>query len=159
MKVTTKYLGEVEVQRKNIFDFPFGLPGFQEEKQFVLLDVPGNEIFQFLQSVFTPTLAFVVANPYHFYTDYTFEVDESTKETLQITEEKDVVILSILTIQDPFSSSTINLKAPIILQAKHKIGKQLIINQEDYSLKALLHGNFEVKEEGGLNADSYKENI
>lgn len=122
------------------------MPGFSDEKQFTLLDIPGNEALQFLQSVYTPALAFAVTNPYYFYTNYTFEIDESTKEILQIKEEKDI-ILFILTIQEPFSNSTINLKAPIILHASCKLGKQFIINQGHYSLKAQLYMDLKTKQE------------
>lgn len=136
MLIETKYLGEQEITNQKLLSFPLGLPGFQEEKSFVLLDIPGNGVLQLLQSVQSPMLAFIVTNPHMFYKEYNFSLDTPTIDTLKINEEKDIVILSIMTIHEPFDQSTINLKAPIIMNAKEKIGKQVILNQNDYPLKA-----------------------
>src|SRR5699024_10408089 len=119
-----------------VIHFPTGLPGFQDESSFVLLDIPNNEVLQILQSVQTPELAFIVANPHDFYKDYAFKLDEPTLDALQIKEGKEIVILSIMTIQEPFSESTINLKAPIIIHANKRLGKQCILNDDKYDLKA-----------------------
>ncbi|MFD2044993.1 flagellar assembly protein FliW [Ornithinibacillus salinisoli] len=136
MKIETKYLGEMDIIESNVIEFPSGLPGFIDENQFVLLDLPGNPIFQVLQSVTSKNVAFIVTNPYHFYQDYTFELDSNLLESLDIQEEKDVVVLTIVTLKEPFQSSTINLKAPVIINLTKNYGKQYILNLEDYPSKA-----------------------
>lgn len=138
MNIQTKYLGEVEISTEQIIQFSFGLPGFLDEKEFVLLDIPGNPVFQFLQSVQSKDIAFVVANPYHFYKDYRFELDEPTIDALQIESEKDVIVLTIVTVKDPFNSSTINLKAPLIINQQKLLGKQYILNSDEYDSKAFI---------------------
>ena len=138
MNIQTKYVGEVEINEKQIIQFPSGLPGFLEEKEFVLLDIPGNPVFQFLQSVKSEELAFVVASPYHFYKDYSFKIDDATIEALQIQSEKDVMVLTIVTLKDPFDSSTINLKAPLIINPNKLFGKQYILNSDEYESKAFI---------------------
>jgi flagellar assembly factor FliW len=138
MKIQTKYLGEVEITTQQIIQFSFGLPGFLDEKEFVLFDIPGNPVFQFLQSVQSKDLAFVVTNPYHFYKAYRFELDETTINALQIESEKDVMVLTIVTIRDPFDSSTINLKAPLIINQHKLLGKQYILNSDEYDSKAFI---------------------
>lgn len=138
MNIQTKYLGEVEISTQQIIQFSFGLPGFLDEKEFVLLDIPGNPVFQFLQSVQSKDIAFVVANPYHFYKDYRFELDEPTIDALQIESEKDVIVLTIVTVKDPFNSSTINLKAPLIINQQKLLGKQYILNSDEYDSKAFI---------------------
>lgn len=50
MKMTSTYLGEIEVDESKIIKFPSGIPGFSESKQFVLLELPDNPIFHILQS-------------------------------------------------------------------------------------------------------------
>ncbi|WP_430790963.1 flagellar assembly protein FliW [Virgibacillus flavescens] len=135
MNIQTKYVGQVEVNEEEIINFMNGLPGFSEETRFTILDLPGNAVFQILQSTNTPSLAFVITNPYHFYREYTFEIDTNTKESLVIESEKDIAVFSIVTLQDPFEDSTMNLKAPIIINPTSKRGKQFILNQEDYSTK------------------------
>src|SRR5690625_2901310 len=105
MAVQTKYVGQVEVETEKIIHFPNGLPGFINELHFILLDLPGNPLFQTLQSVKTSNLAFIVINPYQFYQDYAFKLDHSTIETLAIQDEQDVSVLSIVTLKSPFRTS------------------------------------------------------
>lgn len=138
MNIQTKYLGTVAIEEKNMIHFPSGIPGFNEEKQFILLDIPGNPVFQFLQSVQTEELAFIVTDPYHFYNDYTIELDDPTLNTLKITSKEEVFVMSIVTLKDPFDNSTINLKAPLIINHKKMLGKQLILNSDTLQSKATI---------------------
>ncbi|WP_067727096.1 flagellar assembly protein FliW [Oceanobacillus damuensis] len=136
MNIQTKYLSEVEIEENKLIHFPFGLPGFAEETEFVLLDLPENPVFQILQSVKSAEIAFIVTNPYQLYQKYTFHLEESLLENLHINDEKEVAVLSIVTLKNPFHTSTLNLKAPIIINSNLKQGKQYILNTEEYSSQA-----------------------
>lgn len=138
MHIQTKYLGNIEIDKERIIQFPEGLPGFINEKNFVLLHIPGNDIFQTLQSVNTPTLAFIITNPYQFYKEYVFDLDGATVEKLQVNQPEDVAVYVIVTVKDPFHSSTLNLKAPLLVHSLNKQGKQYILDRDDYSAKAPL---------------------
>lgn len=124
MHIHTKYLGEMEIEDQKVITFPAGIPGFNDEMEFVLLDLPDNPIFQVLQSIHKVNTAFIVTNPYHFYHDYSFELEEDLLDRLDIQSEKDVVVLTIVTLKDPFHTSTLNLKAPVIINPASKMGKQ-----------------------------------
>lgn len=136
MKIETKYLGEVEINKEKIIRFSNGIPGFPNEKEFVLLDLSDNPVFQILQSVQTKYTAFFVINPFVFYKNYSFDLDDSILETLQINNDNEVIILSIVTLREPFQSSTINLKAPVVINSSKMLGKQYILNKEEYPSKA-----------------------
>ncbi|MEN1967319.1 flagellar assembly protein FliW [Lentibacillus sp. N15] len=141
MNIQTKYFGEIEVEESKRIQFPAGLPGFLEETEFMLLDLPGNSVFQLLQSLKTPTTAFVVTNPHHFYKEYTVNLDDSIIEALRITNEQDVAILVIVTLASPLEQSTLNLKAPVVINVTSRYGKQYILNTTDYSSKAVITPN------------------
>lgn len=136
MIIQTKYLGETEITNDKIIAFESGLPGFEDERQFVLLDISDNVIFQILQSVTSPKLAFFVVNPYLLYNDYSIQLNEHAIEILKIEEEKDVAVLTVMTLKEPFSDSTVNLKAPLVINLANKRGKQYILNDDDYSMRA-----------------------
>ncbi|MGY0693531.1 flagellar assembly protein FliW [Virgibacillus sp. FSP13] len=136
MKLNTKYVGQINVEDKRRITFRTGLPGFDEQTEFVLLDFPGNPVFQFLQSVTTENLAFIVTNPYHFYQEYAFDLDDTILDNLQIESEQDVAVLSIVTLKNPFNTSTLNLKAPVIVNLAKQLGKQYIITTDEYPSKA-----------------------
>lgn len=138
MLVDTKYLGKQDIEEDKIIYFETGIPGFQEEKKFVVLDIPGNDVMQIMQSLQNTNLAFFITNPYHFYHDYSFKLDDSVIDSLAIKDEKEVVIFVIMTIQEPFENSTLNLRAPVIINSDKKIGKQFILNDDDYPLKAAI---------------------
>ncbi|HLQ72720.1 MAG TPA: flagellar assembly protein FliW [Bacillota bacterium] len=139
MKLQTKYVGAVDVKEEKIINFPFGLPGFEKETSFVLLELPGNPIFQTLQSVTNENLAFIVIHPYHLYKDYEFKLDQTIQDHLKIQEQADVFVLTIVTLKQPFEQSTINLKAPIIINEKEMLAKQYVLVDDAYETKAPLH--------------------
>ncbi|WP_261131802.1 flagellar assembly protein FliW [Bacillus sp. Marseille-Q3570] len=136
MKIETKYFGDMEVEEKEILEFVQGLPGFKEEKQFIILPFADEETpLSILQSVKTPTLAFVITNPFLFFQDYEFSIPEAVTDQLKIKDEKQVAVFVILTIQDPFEKTTANLKAPIVLNIENGSGKQIVLNEDQYRTK------------------------
>lgn len=138
MIIETKYLGEVEIDKSKILTFQSGLPGFVDEKEFVLLNFPENELFQILQSVNNINLAFIVTNPYEYYSDYEIKLDTQIRENLKIKQTSDVLVLAVVTLKDTIYKSTMNLKAPLIINQELKYGKQYILNDQTYSMKTLL---------------------
>ncbi|QFT90646.1 Flagellar assembly factor FliW [Bacillus sp. THAF10] len=135
MKIETKYHGLVECNAEEFVQFPSGLPGFQEEKKFLILPFSDDGTFFILQSVSTPGLGFVLTNPFPFYPEYDFKLDEQTVEALKLESEKDVVVYTVLTMADPFHLTTANLQAPIVVNTKKKIGKQVILTGTSYQTK------------------------
>ncbi|SDH64243.1 flagellar assembly protein FliW [Alteribacillus bidgolensis] len=135
MKLQTKHLGEVDIQQEEIYQFEQGLPAFEEETAFVLLPFSNDNIFFILQSVNNPELAFVVANPFHFFNDYQVKLSDSVLEQLAIEKEEDVAIFSVLTLEEPFNKTTANLQAPIVLNASKNKGKQFVLTESDYQTK------------------------
>lgn len=139
MKINTKYHGEIELNEKDIVHFANGIPGFLEEKKFVVLPLANDDSpLHILQSVETAQLAFVTTNPFAFFKDYDFELSSGDVENLKIQADKDVIVLVILTVKDPFEESTANLQAPVIINSKHQLGKQVLLNDRTYRTKHLL---------------------
>ncbi len=138
MKLDTKYLGVVEIDERKKINFPNGLPGFPEETEFIILELPNNAAFQLLQSTKTSNLAFVITNPYLFYQAYELKLDEDLLDLLKITAKEDVAVYAIVTLNKPFSQSTMNLRAPIIINTKQLIGKQYILSDHTYSSKVAI---------------------
>src|SRR5699024_6683083 len=98
MNIQTKYRGNIDAEEEKVIRFPAGLPGFIDDTKCVLLDLPGNQAYQILQSVTSEHIAFIVTNPYHFYHEYEFELEENVLESLSIKSEEDVIVLTIVTL-------------------------------------------------------------
>ncbi|WP_060788342.1 flagellar assembly protein FliW [Geobacillus zalihae] len=134
MNIDTKYHGTVAVKEEDIIRFPHGLPGFADEKRFVLLPLADTP-FVILQSVETPALGFVLIEPFSYFPSYEFELDEATVEQLDIESERDVAVYVILTVADPFDNTTANLQAPVVINVRKRLGKQVILTNTPYKTK------------------------
>jgi len=143
MKIQSTILGEVEVLESEILTFENGMPGFENENFFVLLSIEGNEVYQILQSTNSKEVGFVTANPYLFISDYTFDLDESTVEALNVESEEDIIVLTIVTVKEPFNASTVNLKAPVIINTKSQTAKQCILENADYPIRYSIEANMQ----------------
>lgn len=135
MQIETKFHGQIEMDSQMIYQFPTGLPGFEEQHQFVILPIDGNDTFQVMQSTEEAGVAFVVANPYAFVPTYDLKIDEATVNSLAIEKEEDVFVLAVVSVKEPFEQSTLNLQAPLIFNRNNQKGKQMIVNQSTYSMR------------------------
>lgn len=130
MIIETSTWGCLEIREEQIYDFPRGIPGFEQETRFVLLSLEEGP-FAYLQSLNEKELAFVVVDPFAFYTDYEFELSENESKDLSLQQDQ-VYIRSIVTLKDPIENSSLNLLAPIIINSDLRIGKQIILHNSSY---------------------------
>lgn len=136
MQLQTALLGELEIDENHIITFPEALPGFAEEREFVLIPLAENSPFGYLQSIKTMDLCLVVADPFAFFVDYEIELDAESLIKLKIIDGKtNFALYNILTIPEDFKQTTANLLAPIIINADKKTGLQFIASNSDYTTK------------------------
>jgi flagellar assembly factor FliW len=135
LKIETKYHGKQEIDVKEIITFENGIPGFLEEKKFVVLPYSNESIFHILQSTETTELAFVIADPFVFFKEYDFTLEDQVVNSLELDSEKNVSVFVILTIQDSFEKTTANLQAPLVINMEKKLGKQVILTGTEYNTK------------------------
>lgn len=134
MKITTAYMGEVEINPSQIVKFEHGLPGFEDEKEFIQLPLSKESVYQVLQSINTAGLAFIITSPYTVITDYSFELEESVTQALDIKNDNEVAVFVIVSLKDTLENSTVNMKAPIVYNVQNQKAKQIILN-EDYAIR------------------------
>ena len=136
MKISTKFLGEIEIVEQDILTFEHGLLGLENEKKFVLLPIDADLPLAILQSVDNAEIGFVVGYPFAFKKDYSFDISEDDRVQLQIEKEEDVLTYSIVTMKETFQDSTINLLAPLIINMDEKCGKQIVLqDNKSYPLR------------------------
>lgn len=136
MILKTVHFGDIELEEANVFHFEEGVFGFPHEKKYVVVRNPDPELpFDWLQSVETPELAFVITDPFFFKKEYEFDVPEAIQESLDIWDPGDVLIYAITVIHADIKISTMNLRAPLILNTRTKLGSQIILENENYPVK------------------------
>jgi len=136
MKINTRHFGEIEVDENTIITFGDGIPSFEEVKKYVLLDSGDIESpFKWLQSVDNPSIAFAIADPFLIKKDYEVNINDNDIKILKIESKEDVTIYSIVVVPDDISKISMNLKAPVIINNNKRIGMQVILDTDKYSVR------------------------
>ena len=141
MKIQTSRFGEIEVNQSSCFEIVKPILGYENEKNFVIIQHNENSKFRWLQSLKTPELAFVLTVAGFFGIDYSFELPEDTQESLDITDADDILALNMVCIphENP-RESTINLLAPLIFNIKNNKGSQVILSNSGFKVDFPLIG-------------------
>ncbi|KKC48035.1 MULTISPECIES: flagellar assembly protein FliW [Paenibacillus] len=134
MLIETTRFGQLEFRDHEVYTFPHGIPGFENYKSYTLIDVEDSP-FYYLQSIEEGSLAFVAVDPFSFYPDYEFNLPEQTEQELAISVIEDVRVLNIVSIQGSLEKATINLVAPVILNAAARKGVQIILEGTGYTTR------------------------
>lgn len=82
-----------------------------------------------------PDLAFVIVEPGVFCQDYEFSLNDKVKDELQLESKAEVLVMNIVVVPENPKEMTMNLKAPIIINEKKRIAKQIILEEEEYPVK------------------------
>ena len=136
MRINTVKFGEIEVSEDSIFTFVEPILGYEHLKQYVLVDHNENSVFKWLQSLEDAELAFPISSPSFFDIDYQFEIPEDAAKKLELTTVETLISFNIVTIPsaNPRKSS-MNLLAPIIINATNRYGMQLILSNSNYPVR------------------------
>lgn len=138
VNLSTNNFGNLSIEKENIITFEQGLLGFEELKQFAIIDVEECLPFEWLVSVEDPIVAFPILNPTLFFSDYKPSLSKDDLVLLNIKKEKDIEMFCIVTLGKRPEDVTLNLKGPILINMKNKMGKQVVITEDYYSLNQQL---------------------
>ncbi|GAA0746552.1 flagellar assembly protein FliW [Clostridium oceanicum] len=135
MKLNTKYHGTIEYEKKDIIHLEKGILGFENLKKFILFPAVDNDFFSIIHSIEDKDIGFVVTSPFEILKSYELSLKDSIIKKLKISKEDDVLILNIVTLNSEIENITVNLKAPIIINVKEKLGEQIVLDNNKYSIK------------------------
>lgn len=154
MKVHTTRFGEIEVDSEKIICFSQGLLGFETLNKFTVIPVDDKETFTWLQSTEEPHAAFLLTDPFAFFSDYAVDLNPAICKALSIRSREEVVIQAIITIPETgVKDMTANLVGPVVINVKNRIGKQIVLTDSGYTTRHRLFSNCTVSGEGcGLKA-------
>ncbi len=136
MQVVTKRFGTVEVDPRQVLTFPEGLIGFPDYHEFVVMDFEvKDECIRWLQSVGEPELGFVAMDPRPAFPHYDPEFCPKDLTPLAVDAPDDLVVLSVVTVPKDIRKMTANLQAPLLINPKKRVGRQVIVASPEYSTK------------------------
>lgn len=134
MQIKTKSMGCVEIDESQLVTFPKGLYGFEEYKNYALIDSQYNPLI-WLQSIEEPSLAFLMIDPFLIEENYEADINDSELEKIEVKDPVDVAVMAIITVPNDGSPVTANLQGPIIINKKKKLCMQAVLDGEKYSTK------------------------
>jgi flagellar assembly factor FliW len=137
MKLESLHLGELDISEDSIINFPNGIPGFEDLKQFTIVDSEEPELpFKWLQSIDKSDIAFVIINPFFIRFDYDFEVKDDLLKSIGVQNPQELAIFCIVVVPpENLNNMTINLKAPLIINPKERMGMQAILDSDKYNVR------------------------
>jgi len=131
MKVRTLLFGDIEIGDEYKIEFVSPILGFEDEREFVLIREKDDSPFFWLQSLKTPELAFLLADPFIFFPDYSINIEDS-----HIGEK--IAIYVIVALNEDFKLSTANLIAPIVIDIESKKAFQIVLEDSPYTTRHYL---------------------
>jgi flagellar assembly factor FliW len=136
----TRYFGSVEFDKSSLLEFPEGLPGFEQERRFLMLRQPQNQPLAFLQSVDNPGLCFVTLPAHAACPGFRLSLNPEDLEALDLetgrqpAPGRDVLCLAILSFAEN-APPTANLLAPIVVNLRTLRARQTLQAGSRYSLR------------------------
>lgn len=139
MEINANYFGQVSYEANEIIHIINGLIGFESYTEY--LPIPfheDNDSLISLQSLEDETLSFILMNPFGIYPDYAPSISRKDMEELKAESPEDISYYVISVIRDSVAESTVNLKAPLIVNALNRQAKQVILEQSEYTFRHIL---------------------
>lgn len=142
MKINTVRFGELEIDEKRIFKFTLPIIGFNELKEFIILDLNKDNFFKWLQSVEDPALAFPVVSVFSMDIDYSIDLPDNVIDALKIQSAESLLVMNVASIpQDNPQGATINLLAPLVFNVDELLAGQVILSGSGYDISFPLFKN------------------
>lgn len=120
-------LGRRSIDTDKIVHFPRGLAGFETEQDFILLQIRPEAPLLILQSVHTPVVGLLVADPYSFVDkSYAPVVGAAEKQLLRLDSLEQAAVL--VTVSIPAGApekAALNFTGPIVINHAAKVGVQV----------------------------------
>ena len=150
MVTMTKVFGEIEIDDAKIITFDGGIIGFPDLKKFTLLyDSEKSGGIKWLQSLDEPAFAMPVMDPLAVKETYNPVVEDELLKPLGKLDPEEILVLVTVTVPKDLTKMSVNLQAPIVLNAENKKGCQIIVDNEggEFPVKFMIYDILQEKKE------------
>jgi flagellar assembly factor FliW len=119
---------------EDVIVFEGGLIGFPSARRFVLIASELLFPFRILKCVDNSRIGFLVLDPRTVFKTYERSIPQEAWISLQVGDKSDRLALVISIIGKNPQESTVNLQAPLLINSRKMLGKQLILATAHYSV-------------------------
>lgn len=113
-----------------------GLPGFERCRQFVVVTGPTLEPFNCLQGLDDSRPSFLTLDPRSVVDGYVTELPVADRERLGARTDDSLLWLALVRLDG--DRILVNLRAPVVINARRMVGLQLMAPESPYSTEHLL---------------------
>ncbi len=156
VKIKTTRFGEIEVNQQDIIKFKEGILGFEQYKNFTIVDPNDTTLIMWMQCVDAPQIAFPIIEPQIFKPDYCPVLMPTDMNSIELQQPMDAKVYTILTIPNDFTQMNANLKAPIIINLKKNIAKQIVLQDNKLTVKHEMYRDLKRAIAGFATSDDFK---
>lgn len=135
MKIESQRFGTMDVAEDQLIRFADGMIGFPEEKEYVLLPHGQSESIGWLQSTENPALAFPVVSAHDVTANY-IGLDALINAAGLGSNREDVAVMAVLSAPQN-GPATVNLVAPIVVNATTRNGAQILLDNSRFSTREI----------------------
>ncbi len=142
MVIQTRVFGEVEIDDEKIITFHSGIIGFPDLKRFTLLyDAEKTGGIKWLQSLDEPAFAMPVMDPLTVKENYNPVVEDELLKPLGELKPDETLVLVTVTVPKQLENMSVNLQAPIVVNAENKMACQIIVDNEsgEFPVKFMIY--------------------
>lgn len=125
--------GTCTYSESEIFVFPWGLPGFENLRSFIPLQLETQDQIVWLQSLDDLSIAIPLGDPWTFFPDYDPKLPGFARLSLDIQNAEDFTVLAVMVGTDG-GPTFMNLMAPIVLNLKSRIARQVPLETSRYTV-------------------------
>ncbi len=134
--INSTRFGEIKVDTSILLDFVVPIIGYEKFKKFAIVDNNPNSPFKWLQSVSDPELAFPITLTDYFDIEYNIEIPNEDIKLLGANSIEEIMALNVVSIpQGNPQASTMNLRAPIIVNTENHKAAQIILKDTKYDIR------------------------
>jgi flagellar assembly factor FliW len=133
--VTFPNFGECTFAESEVITFPWGLPGFAELRRFLVLAIPEQAGYVWLQSLDDHAVALPLTDPWSLFDDYEAPLPHYAKQSLNLQNPDDFCLLCVCVVGKGAAEMTINLMAPVVINLKTRTGRQVALENQRYSVR------------------------
>jgi len=125
--------GTVTFAETDLFVFPWGLPGFEHLRVFLVLSLENQPTILWLQSTEDVNVALPMADPWLFFPDYAPKLPTFAILSLELDAPEEFTTMGIVVIPES-GPLYMNLMAPVVLNLPKRIGRQVALESGNYSV-------------------------
>lgn len=135
MVIENKKIKDLKIDKKDVIHFNEGIPGFEDYRDYVLLQEQDVPFVMTLQSIDDEAPSFVVIDPFAFVQNYNPKLSKKELKYFGTDNEEDLKFLLVTVIPKEMKDTVVNLKSPIIINAKTNNAKQIILENTEYPIR------------------------